>query len=372
MNLLIHDLNEKEWVEIAPQYKGWNIISDNGTIHPCVGCFGCWTKTPGQCVIRDGYDQMGRLIHEAEEVTVMTRFTYGGFSPFVKNVFDRSIGVVLPYFEIAEGEMHHQRRYPEEKRVNVQFRGAALTEADKMNGYRYVAAMCRNLRGRVGDVTFAECPAEERPEPIRTDAAGTILLNCSIRGAKAHSKQFLDLLEQRMESSAERVDLVKWLQKPDELTRKLDGAKTIVLGMPLYVDGVPSSALRVMKALELAAPGGKQIYAVANMGLYESTQLRNLLGMVKRWCECANYTYGGGVAIGAGEMFGAVSPEHLPGRPAVKRLARLAKAVDSADVIPDAYADPLFPRAAYILAANAHWPVGARKNGLKPSELKRG
>ena len=56
MNLLIHDLNEEEWNRISEKYKGWEIISDNGTIKPCIGCFGCWLKTPGRCVIKDGYD----------------------------------------------------------------------------------------------------------------------------------------------------------------------------------------------------------------------------------------------------------------------------------------------------------------------------
>ena len=127
-----------------------------------------------------------------------------------------------------------------------------------------------------------------------------------------------------------------------------------------------------MRSLARRAPGGKRIYAVSNMGLYESIQIRNLLSMVKRWCDEAGYEYGGGVAIGAGEMFGVVPPEHLPGRPAVQRLKRLAKAIDSGERIPDAYADPLFPRTAYILAANAHWPAGARQNGLDPKLLRKG
>ena len=115
MNLIIHDLNEREWTAISEKYKGWEIISDNGTIKPCVGCFGCWLKDPGQCVMKDGYNRMGALIHKADEVVVVSRYTYGGFSSFVKNVFDRSIGWVLPFFEVYEGEMHHKKRYPEDK-----------------------------------------------------------------------------------------------------------------------------------------------------------------------------------------------------------------------------------------------------------------
>ena len=101
MNLVIHDLDEKGWNRIASEYTGWEVVSDNGKIKPCTGCFGCWLKEPGQCVIKDGYDRMGALIHKADSVIVISRYTYGGFSSFIKNVFDRSIGWVLPYFEVC-------------------------------------------------------------------------------------------------------------------------------------------------------------------------------------------------------------------------------------------------------------------------------
>jgi multimeric flavodoxin WrbA len=66
MNLVIHDMNEEEWNEVSEQYRGWEVISDNGSIKSCVGCFGCWVREPGQCVIKDGYDRMGALIHNAD------------------------------------------------------------------------------------------------------------------------------------------------------------------------------------------------------------------------------------------------------------------------------------------------------------------
>ena len=120
MKLLIHDYTPEEFAPLAAQYAGWDIVSDDGSIRPCIGCFGCWIKTPGQCVIPDAYQTMARRIHAAEEVVVCTKWTYGGFSPFVKNVFDRSIGVVLPLplcrgrvpQPAGRGEGRHVRRDP--------------------------------------------------------------------------------------------------------------------------------------------------------------------------------------------------------------------------------------------------------------------
>ena len=98
MNLLIHDLPAEDWEIIADSWQGWDFISDSGGIRPCIGCFRCWTGGTGTCVFKDGYEKMGERIHNADEVVVMSRYTYGGFSSFVKNVFDRSLGYVLPEF----------------------------------------------------------------------------------------------------------------------------------------------------------------------------------------------------------------------------------------------------------------------------------
>ena len=67
MNLVIHDLSEQEWSEVSSKYEGCEVVSDNGNIKPCAGCFGCWVKNPGECVIKDGYERMGALIHKADE-----------------------------------------------------------------------------------------------------------------------------------------------------------------------------------------------------------------------------------------------------------------------------------------------------------------
>ena len=55
MSLLIHDLSPKKWEEVKTNYPNCTVISDNNSIQPCSGCFSCWTKTPGKCVIKDIY-----------------------------------------------------------------------------------------------------------------------------------------------------------------------------------------------------------------------------------------------------------------------------------------------------------------------------
>ena len=89
MNILIHDFSEKRFQELFPETNNnVYIISDTGTIRHCVGCFGCWIKTPGKCVLKDGYDNLGELLSKSEKLTIISRCFYGCYSPFVKNVLD--------------------------------------------------------------------------------------------------------------------------------------------------------------------------------------------------------------------------------------------------------------------------------------------
>ena len=377
MKLLIHDLNDEEWGKIREYYKDWEIVSDNGSIKPCVGCFGCWLKEPGECIIKDGYEKMGALLHKAEEVAVISTYTYGGFSSFVKNVFDRSIGWVLPYFEINHGEMHHKRRYPEDKQITFIFRGQ-FTESDKIKAKTYVEAVCRNFHGIIKEIRFEECPVKtDKAEIISgsSDPDKVVLLNCSLRADNSNSKKFLDRMSSDIKGNVESINLSTYINRYDELVKMLACAGTIVLGLPLYVDGIPSALLRVMERLEhCRTDGEKHIYVVSNMGFYESVQLKNLMSMVKTWCEKCGYTYGGGVAIGAGEMIGSIitSTDKGPAKNAAQALDRLSSAINDLEDIEDIYADASgFPRALYMFAADSGWPKGAKQNGLKRKDLYR-
>ena len=51
VGLLIHDLSPEEWVKVSREYDGWDIVTDDGNIRPCVGCFSCWNRDLGRCAI---------------------------------------------------------------------------------------------------------------------------------------------------------------------------------------------------------------------------------------------------------------------------------------------------------------------------------
>ncbi len=385
MNLLIHDLTPEEWEREKDSYKGWAVISDTGDIRPCIGCFRCWTSGSGECVFRDSYNRIGAMIHEAGEMVIMSRYTYGGFSSFVKNAFDRCIGYVLPEFETAYGEMHHKKRYPEDKPVTFIFRGRELTEEEKEKARNYVAAVCRNLRGTVKGVVFRETGPEEDAETQGLEAAGTpgtqtdspavpaetpssepagrsgiLMINCSLRGEGSNSGVFLGRLREDLGGPADMVSL-KAGADLQSIAEAFGKAETVVFGVPLYVDGLPSSALRLMEQIRRLGSGqGCRLYALVNNGLYESAQNINMLSMIKDFCAENGIEYRGALAIGAGEAVGMLMKDHKrslwPARNAENGIRRLAEAVRRGTDAGENYADPfMFPRWMYILIANANW-----------------
>ena len=119
----------------------------------CIGCFGCWLKTPGSCIIKDGFQEMGKKLSEAAEFILISKATFGSYSSAVKNVLDRSISYVLPFFEIRNGEMHHGERYFNELKISAIFYGD-MTEAEKKTAENLVKANAVNLNAALGKVHF--------------------------------------------------------------------------------------------------------------------------------------------------------------------------------------------------------------------------
>ncbi len=152
--MIIHDLSPEQAEQVLGKVQDTCIITDNHTIHNCIGCFGCWIKTPGQCIIKDGYETMGSLLSKTKELIIISRMNYGGLSSFVKNVLDRSISYIHPYFQIRNKEMHHKRRYDNVIRIRVFFYGEEITQEEKDTANGYIEAVSVNLDARFEEIRF--------------------------------------------------------------------------------------------------------------------------------------------------------------------------------------------------------------------------
>jgi|SRR6185369_3237457 len=83
-------------------------------IADCNGCFGCWTRTPGECVIHDDAPAVTAKLAFADRIVFFCPVVFGGFDPVLKRVIERSISLLLPYMRVYHGELHHPPRYNRE------------------------------------------------------------------------------------------------------------------------------------------------------------------------------------------------------------------------------------------------------------------
>jgi multimeric flavodoxin WrbA len=115
-------------------------------IKPCQGEFNCWFKTPGECFQEDDM----RLLHpklSAAEVWVFATPVYvDGFSGPMKNLLDRLIPHVQPFFELRDGHCRHPKREQEKLEKVVLVSNCGFWEMDNFGPLLvHMEACCRNL-----------------------------------------------------------------------------------------------------------------------------------------------------------------------------------------------------------------------------------
>lgn len=109
MKIIVHDLDKA--YESHLQKHCDEVIHADGRYAPCQGCFGCWTKHPAQCYMKDALQHASRSVGKADDLIIITQNCYGSYSPAVKNILDRSIGGATPLSTYRGGQMHHALRY---------------------------------------------------------------------------------------------------------------------------------------------------------------------------------------------------------------------------------------------------------------------
>ena len=157
MRVIVHDLDRR--YDGMLEGKCGRMIAADGKYAPCQGCFGCWTKHPAECKMKDTLRQVCRVIGQADELVIVTKNLYGEYSPAVKNVLDRSIGTSTPFSTYRGGQMHHTLRYGKHDLWKVIVYGD-ITEEEK------ATFRCRAQRNALNDgfarseVLFLSDPAE--------------------------------------------------------------------------------------------------------------------------------------------------------------------------------------------------------------------
>ncbi len=83
-------------------------------IRPCLGCFSCWSKTPGSCCIRDDMQEVIQKLLWADVTIWSFPLYYYTVPGTLKNLIDRQLPMVLPFMtddETQTGSGSHPSRY---------------------------------------------------------------------------------------------------------------------------------------------------------------------------------------------------------------------------------------------------------------------
>ncbi|MDR0637440.1 MAG: hypothetical protein LBG27_00820 [Spirochaetaceae bacterium] len=145
MNVLVHDLNEQDFALLKIAKNNFEVINANDPSAPCMGCFHCWLKTPGICKINDSLKNIGSLMGNSEEIVLISRNCYGGYSEPVKKVIDRSISTSLPFFTYRSGKIRHRRRYNVDRKCLTVFLYGDFLEIEKSTAQFIIKANQSNM-----------------------------------------------------------------------------------------------------------------------------------------------------------------------------------------------------------------------------------
>ncbi|WP_160672055.1 flavodoxin family protein [Clostridium sp. C8-1-8] len=77
----------------------------------CQGCFCCWTKTPGKCILKDDMEELLIKVSEADVIVYATPLYYFTVTGIMKDFMDRMLPLNLG--EIVENDQNysHPRRF---------------------------------------------------------------------------------------------------------------------------------------------------------------------------------------------------------------------------------------------------------------------
>ncbi|MDR2596599.1 MAG: hypothetical protein LBC76_04675 [Treponema sp.] len=130
MKILVHDLNEQDFLQLENIKNEYNVIDANANSAPCVGCFNCWFVTPGKCKIND-YVQSADM-GNSEETIIISQNCYGGYSEQIKKILDRSVPASTPFFTYRSWKVRHIKRYStKRKQLTVILYGNFLEKEEK-------------------------------------------------------------------------------------------------------------------------------------------------------------------------------------------------------------------------------------------------
>jgi multimeric flavodoxin WrbA len=195
-------------------------------INPCRGDFICWLKTPGECWQKDDMQMLYPKLREAEICVFGTPVYVDGISGPMKNLLDRIIPGVQPFFELRDGHCRHLLREGHKYGKVVLVSNCGFWEMDNFDPLLvHTKAFCRN-----GAMEFAGALLRPHGEALRPMMEMGISLDDVFEAAREAGRQLVKDGRMSAETlnivSRELVPLEAYVQAANEMFQQaLDALK---------------------------------------------------------------------------------------------------------------------------------------------------
>jgi multimeric flavodoxin WrbA len=147
-------------------------------MHYCVGCFGCWLKTPGECVFKDISSDINKTYIGSDIAIFLSPVKYGCYTPAIRRALDRFLPNILPFFKKINGEMHHVPRYKKYPRFVTIGYGEDIT-AEEADTFRCLSD-ANALNFQVGKAQTYISKSETELSQL-LDSFGKYIKECEIK-----------------------------------------------------------------------------------------------------------------------------------------------------------------------------------------------
>lgn len=296
---------------------------------------------------------------ESNELVLVSRCCYGGANPFVKNVLDRSIPYLHPYFAIVNGEMHHRQRYNKKLTLTALFYGKiylTLKNIRRIHGLRLLQLICM--------VMLRELLLGKR-HPNWRSFMKIALINGSPKTRKSSFETILLDLTACLGDEQTIKDFHFCTPHPDKaVLSELANFDALIFAMPLYIDDLPSHMVSSLIDLEKVLKDKRSrkckiAYPILNCGFYEGHQNAVAVSMMNNWCVHAGLSWGGG--RGMLSELEKIPLGHGPKKNLGKALNKLSEQILSGSGGYVTFINANFPRFLYKVMAEYNWRKALKK-----------
>jgi len=374
-------------------------------LRPCVGCWGCWVKTPGECVARDASLEMDRAVINADFVLWAAPLKMGFPAALLKMALDKHLPLIHPYMVVDHGEAHHLKRYARYPRVGLLVEKEAFTDERDLQIVRNVH--CRtalNFKTRLEFCLTTETPAAEiagritdrkaRPLPLPGRLGPTegttiappsrlTLFNGSPRGKRGNTPIFLREFAAGFGGESETFHLIQ-IKQMERHVQAFAEAECAWIGLPLYTDSMPGSVKLFFDALEplVGREGNPPVGFVVQSGFPEGLHSRTVERFLEKLAARLGSPYLGTIVKGNGEGVRIMPPEMTRSLfdglqslgAGLRRDGRLDPAVLARIAAPERFPaslDPVFRLFMRLPFAHSYFDGMLKKNGAYERRFAR-